>query len=65
MYGLTTVGQQQFNTAVACAVLSGVAVGIRIFSKIRHKQGVRSDDWWILIALVWYWASVAVVLWGT
>jgi RNA 3'-terminal phosphate cyclase len=64
MYGLNTIGQQQFNVAVACAILSGVAVAIRVFSKIRHKQGVRSDDWWILIALSWYWASAAVVLWG-
>jgi hypothetical protein len=33
MYGLNTIGQQQFNAAVACAVLFGLAVAIRIFSK--------------------------------
>lgn len=64
MFGLNHLGQQQFNAGVACAVLSGAAVVIRIFCKVRHKQGIRSDDWWIIVALAWYWASVSVVIWG-
>lgn len=65
MYGLNTLGQQQFNAGVACTTLSAAAVAVRIFCKIRHKQGVKSDDYWILIALVFYWVSVACVLWGS
>jgi hypothetical protein len=64
MFGLNHSGQQEFNAGLACVVLSGAAVVIRIFCKIRHKQGIRSDDWWIFVALAWYWATVAVIWWG-
>lgn len=65
MYGLNAAGQSQFNGGVACSVLSAVAVLIRIFCKIRYKQGVHSDDYWIIVGLAFYWTSVAFVLWGT
>jgi hypothetical protein len=64
MYGLSTQGQSQFNAGVACASISSVAVAIRIFCKIRHKQGVHADDYWIIVALGFYLATVGVVIWG-
>jgi hypothetical protein len=64
MFGLNHLGQQKFNAGIACAALSGAAVVMRVFCKVRHKQGIRSDDWWIIVALAWYWASVSVVIWG-
>ncbi|KAF2799253.1 hypothetical protein K505DRAFT_356733 [Melanomma pulvis-pyrius CBS 109.77] len=65
MYGLNAHGQTQFNTAVTCAVISGLAVVIRISNKLWYKMGVHTDDYWIVIALALFWCNVAVLQWGT
>jgi uncharacterized membrane protein len=57
----------QLNLSIACVVISAIAVVIRIYCKIRHKQGVRSDDYWIIVGLAFYAASVSIVpmvIWG-
>jgi hypothetical protein len=64
MYGLDDAGQNQLNTNIICTVLSIVAVLVRVYCKTRNKQGVKSDDWWIIVALGWYLASVSIVSWG-
>jgi hypothetical protein len=63
MVGLKFRGQHLFTEGV-CAVLSFVAVAIRFYCKIRHKQGVKSDDWWIVVAVIWYWAAIGAITWG-
>lgn len=64
MLGLNKLGQQQFDASVICGVLGGTAVAIRLFCKVRHKQGIKADDYWIVIALAFYWAADAVAIWG-
>jgi hypothetical protein len=64
MYGLDAAGQNQLNTNIICTVLSIVAVLVRVYCKTRNKQGIKSDDWWIIVALAWYLASVSIVSWG-
>ncbi|KAL5426064.1 hypothetical protein PMIN05_011760 [Paraphaeosphaeria minitans] len=67
MYPLSDKARLQFNMSVACAVISTITVIIRIYCKIWHKQGVRSDDFWIIAGLASYCASVAtipIVVWN-
>ncbi|KAF2446604.1 hypothetical protein P171DRAFT_472077 [Karstenula rhodostoma CBS 690.94] len=53
--------RHQFNLSIACAVISTLSIGIRIYCKIRHKQGVHSDDYWIIVGLTFYCACVATI----
>ena len=64
VYGLNHKTQFHFELSVACAVISAVAVITRIYCKLRHKQDVRSDDYWNVIGLAFYGVSVAIVACG-
>ena len=64
MFGIKRFTQEEFSLYAASIVLTGLAVALRFYCKIRHKQGVHADDYWILGGLLWYWASTAVGLWG-
>ncbi|KAF2248053.1 hypothetical protein BU26DRAFT_551453 [Trematosphaeria pertusa] len=64
MYGLNAKGQSLFDTDIACASISAFAVALRVFSKVWHKQGIRSDDYWSIVALVFYLTSVGCMQWG-
>ncbi|KAF2736980.1 hypothetical protein EJ04DRAFT_550958 [Polyplosphaeria fusca] len=64
MFGLTSRGQSSFDGNVAGAVIAIVAVAIRLFCKVKSKQGVKSDDYWILAALAFHLTAASVGNWG-
>jgi hypothetical protein len=64
MYGLNSKAESRLELSIACAIISGLSVIVRIYCKLRHKQGVRSDDYWIILGLLFYWVADAVVAWG-
>jgi hypothetical protein len=64
MFGIDKYTHGKFGLTVASVVLTGTAVGLRIFIKIWHKQGIRADDYWIVFALCWFWASCGIDFWG-
>jgi hypothetical protein len=66
MLGLssTSVGKQSFEVDVICGTIAGAAVALRLFCKIRYKKGLESDDWWLLIALVWFYMAIVRVTYG-
>lgn len=64
MFDLTPHGQSQFDANVAWAILAITAVAIRIWCKIKNKNGVKSDDYWILAALACYLTAVTFAIWG-
>ncbi|KAF2690333.1 hypothetical protein K458DRAFT_399671 [Lentithecium fluviatile CBS 122367] len=57
MFGIDRYTSDKFGLTVASWVLTGAVVGLRIFCKVRHKQGVRADDYWIIVGLCWFWAA--------
>ena len=63
-FGLSKSSDLLADAHLACCAVAGVAVVVRIFCKIRHKQGVRIDDWCIIAALLCYYVAVVVVLYG-
>jgi formate/nitrite transporter FocA (FNT family) len=65
MFGLSLYHAEIAIAHIATAILAGVAVAIRLYVKIKTKQGVKSDDIFILLTLVFYYAAIATVLHGT
>lgn len=65
MYGLNSQGQAHFNTGISGSVIATVAVGIRIFCKLRYKAGIHADDYWMISSLGLMWLSTALIIWGT
>ena len=47
---------------LACCAVAGAAVALRIFCKVRYKQGIRVDDWSIIGALLVYYVAVLGVV---
>jgi hypothetical protein len=64
MFVFSTLGQQLLAAQVLSASLAGFVVALRIFCKIRYKQGVRADDYWILVGLLCYYTATGIVLRG-
>jgi hypothetical protein len=56
--------QQVFAACVVGSSLAALAVGLRIFCKIRYKHSVRADDYWILAALLGYVGNAVAMLEG-
>ncbi|KAF2011503.1 hypothetical protein BU24DRAFT_466203 [Aaosphaeria arxii CBS 175.79] len=64
MYGLSSHGKSQFDANVAWAVLVGVAVATRLYCKVKSKQDIKSDDYWVIAALLFYYVAVGFAIWG-
>jgi hypothetical protein len=56
--------QELFDGGVACLVISIVAVLLRVFCKIRYKQGIHADDVFIIAGALFNAATFTVVTWG-
>jgi len=63
-FGLSKYNDFLADEHLACCAVAGAAVVLRIFCKIRQKQGFRVDDWCIIAALLCYYVAVAVVVYG-
>jgi hypothetical protein len=64
MPGFVPTARQLFNAHDICASIAGLAVAMRIFCKVRFEQGVRADDYWIVAALLFYYAAAEVMSQG-
>jgi hypothetical protein len=64
MFGLDSQGQEKFISAVTCMTLAVISVALRIYCKIRHKQGVRVDDYCMLGGLAFFLTAAILPLWG-
>jgi hypothetical protein len=63
-FALWLACQLLFPAHIIYALLAGCAAALRIYCKMRYKQGVRADDYWILVALLSYYAAAVAVLRG-
>ena len=45
-------------------MIAGIAVATRICVKMKTKQGIRADDMFILLTLLFYYGAIATVLQG-
>jgi hypothetical protein len=45
-------------------VLAVISVGLRFYVRVFTKSGIKSDDWFILAAVVATLATAALLLWG-
>lgn len=63
MDGFTKDGQKQFISAVVCSTIAGVAVVLRLIAKYL-KAGFAGDDWLIILALLSFFTSEGLCIWG-
>ena len=63
MHGFTKDGQKQFVSAVVCSTIAGVAVVLRLIAKYL-KAGFAGDDWLIVLALLSFFTSEGLCIWG-
>ena len=61
---LNTDGKITLWTAIVFAIIAGIAVSLRLFSKRFTKATYGADDWWSLTSLVLFYAWAAVTIWG-
>ena len=64
MVVLNSGGREAFWSAIIFAIIAGIAVSLRLISKIFTTATYGADDWWSLASLVLFYAWVAVVIWG-
>ncbi|KAI4263331.1 MAG: hypothetical protein L6R42_001521 [Xanthoria sp. 1 TBL-2021] len=57
-------GAANVATAIVFVVLDSLAVFLRILSKSKTKHYFSADDWWILAALVFFYAWAGQILYG-
>lgn len=64
MLNLTPIGQRNFDVSIACPLLSGLALALRIYCKLYFKNGVHIDDYWMTLSVLFAWAAGVVEIWG-
>ena len=64
MFGLSSHHAELFMAHLVSGVIAGVAVATRICVKMKTKQGIRADDMFILLTLLFYYGTIATVLQG-
>lgn len=61
---LDSGGVANVTTAVVFVVLDTIAVSLRLLSKSKTKHYFAADDWWILVALVFFYAWAGQIIYG-
>ena len=64
MFGLSSHHAELFMAHLVSGVIAVVAVTTRICVKMKTKQGIRTDDMFILLTLLFYYGAIATVLQG-
>ena len=64
MKDLNSAGRTAFTSGLVLCVLAGLAVGLRLLTKSFVKTGFSVDDAWIVVALLSFYVSEAVLMWG-
>jgi hypothetical protein len=49
-------------TVVVFVILDTIAVGLRLLAKKRNKRRLGSDDYWMLVALVFMYGWTALII---
>lgn len=62
--GLDVKQQQTFASSLSMLILASLAVILRFFARARSKAAFGYDDYFTLMALVFFAAFVGVSLWG-
>ena len=64
MFGLSSHHAEHFMAHLIIGMIAGIAVATRICVKMKTKQGMRADDMFILLTLLFYYGTIATVLQG-
>lgn len=64
MYSLNHDGVIAFHEEILCIVLALAAMVMRFFCKIKYKQGIHADDYWIIAGILFFYAMMAILIWG-
>ena len=62
MVHLQSNGVANLATAIVFIFLDTFAVILRLISKTKTKHRFRSDDWWILVALAFFFGWAAQII---
>jgi hypothetical protein len=62
MFGLSSHHAELFMAHLISGIIAGIAVATRICVKMKTKQGIRADDVFILLTLLFYYGAIATVL---
>lgn len=62
--GLEAKQQQTFASSLSMLILASLAVVVRFLARARSKAAFGYDDYFTLMALVFFAAFVGVSLWG-
>lgn len=54
MVKILSDGATNLYTALAFIILNAAVIALRIISKRKTKNGLRSDDWWLFAAFIFY-----------
>lgn len=64
MTSLSSTGHGIIGSGISLAIVSSIAVVLRLSAKRATKAGFAADDYWIIFALVTFWVYLGVELWG-
>lgn len=64
MDSLSSTGHGIIGSGISLAIVSSIAVFLRLSAKRATKAGFAADDYWIIFALITFWAYLGVELWG-
>jgi hypothetical protein len=65
MLGLSFYHAELAIAHVISGILAGVAVVTRIYVKIKTKHGIKADDLFIFLTLLFHYSAIVTVLRGT
>lgn len=64
MFGLSSHHAELFIAHLISGMIAGIAVATRICVKMKTKRGMRADDMFILLTLLFYYGAIATILQG-
>lgn len=50
---------------VSLSLLSTMAIGLRLISRIKTKNALKGDDWWAFLSLILLQTFLGLSIWGT
>ena len=63
MMAISSRGEQIIRVAGAMMALTGLAVILRFFMRVRSKAALAADDWWVVASLVCFYVYMSIQLW--
>ena len=64
MNSLSSTGHGIVRCGISLAIVSSIAVVLRLSAKRATKAGLALDDCWTIFALVTFWVYLGVEIWG-